>query len=105
MPWFARHQERLFTACGWSGHTDESWLATMLAAPPWDRHVATVEVPWSRRISVVGFGRNLMTKSYVFALGEAARGVVAAEVADLAREHPDGFVVEPFSTYAVMARR
>ena len=46
-----------------------------------------------------------MTKSYVFALGEAARGVVAAEVADLAREHPDGFVVEPFSTYAVMARR
>ena len=33
VPWFARHQERLFTACGWSGHTDESWLATMLAAP------------------------------------------------------------------------
>jgi hypothetical protein len=31
--------------------------------------------------------------------------VVAAEVDDLLREHPDGFVDEPFSTYAVMARR
>ena len=60
VPWFARHQERLFAACDWSGHVDESWLATTLAGPPWDRHVATVEVPWSRRMSVVDFGRNLI---------------------------------------------
>jgi SAM-dependent methyltransferase len=105
VPWFARHQARLFAACRWSGHSDESWLATMLGAPPWDRHVATVEVPWTRRIPVADFGRNLMTKSYVFALGETAADVVAAEVDDLMREHPDGVVDEPFSTYAVMARR
>ena len=24
VPWFARHQERLFAACGWAGHADES---------------------------------------------------------------------------------
>jgi ubiquinone/menaquinone biosynthesis C-methylase UbiE len=24
VPWFAGHQERLFTACGWAGHEDES---------------------------------------------------------------------------------
>jgi len=41
----------------------------------------------------------------VFALADAARDVVAAEGDDLSREHPDGFVEEPFSTYAVMARR
>jgi hypothetical protein len=53
----------------------------------------------------VDFGRNLMTKSYVFALGDRAAGVVADEVAVLEREHPEGWVDEPFSTYAVMARR
>jgi SAM-dependent methyltransferase len=105
VPWFAGHQERLFTACGWAGHEDESWVAEMLAGPRWRRRVATVEIPWSRRLSVVDFGRNMMTKSYVFGLGDQAPDVVAAEVDELAREHPDGFLDEPFSTYAVMARR
>ncbi len=104
-PWFARHQQRLFAACGWSGHADESWVAAKLAAPPWSRRVATVEVPWTRRMSLVDFGRNIMTKSYVFALGDRAADVVAAEVDELAKEHPDGYLDEPFSTYAVMARR
>ncbi len=104
-PWFARHQERLFAACGWTGHTDESWVATKLRDSPWDRRVATVEVPWSRRMSLVDFGRNVMTKSYVFALGDRAADVVAAEVDELAKEHPDGYLDEPFSTFAVMARR
>ncbi len=105
VPWFARHQQRLFAACGWQGHADESWVASKLSEPPWSRHVATVEVPWSRRMSLVDFGRNIMTKSYVFALGDRAADVVAAEVDALAAEHPDGYVDEPFSTYAVMARR
>ena len=103
--WFARHQQRLFAACGWTGHDDESWVADLLACPRWHRHVATVEIPWSRRMSVVDFGRNIMTKSYVFGLGDRAADVVATEVEQLGREHPDGYVDEPFTTYAVMARR
>jgi SAM-dependent methyltransferase len=105
VPWFARHQKRLFHACGWAGHDDESWVAELLAGPRWQRHVATVEIPWSRRMSVADFGRNIMTKSYVFGLGDRAVEVVAAEVEQLLREHPDGVVDEPFSTYAVMVRR
>ncbi len=105
VPWFARHQKRLFDACGWAGHDDESWVADLLAGPRWGRHVATVEIPWSRRMSVADFGRNILTKSYVFGLGDRAVEVVAAEVERLLREHPDGLVDEPFSTYAVMVRR
>jgi hypothetical protein len=67
--------------------------------------VATVEIPWSRRMSVADFGRNLVTKSYVFELGDRAAQVVADEVDALTAEHPDGFLDEPFSTYAVLARR
>jgi SAM-dependent methyltransferase len=105
VPWFAEHQRRLFAACGWEGHTDEAWVADLLAGPPWSRHVATVEIPWSRPISLPDFGRNMATKSYVFGLGEdRAREVVDAEIRELARAHPDGTLHEPFSTYAVMAR-
>lgn len=105
VPWFAQHQERLFVACGWPGHDDEAALAGRLAGQPWHKQVATVEVPWSRTISLADFGRNLMTKSYVFALGDRAREVVAAELEALAAEHPSGLLDEPFSTYAVMTRR
>ena len=105
VPWFAAHQERFWAACGWTGHRDESWVAAELAGPRWERHVATVEIPWSRQLRVADFGRNLATKSYAFALGERAAHVVATEVAALTAEHPDGWVDEPFSTYAVMARR
>jgi len=105
VPWFARHEKRFWAACGWAGHRDESWVADRLAAAPWERHVATVEIPWSRRMSVTDFGRNLVTKSYVFELGDRAAQVVADEVEALTAEHPDGFVDEPFSTYAVLARR
>jgi SAM-dependent methyltransferase len=104
VPWYARHQQRLFAACGWAGHPAESLLAARLPEPPWQRQVATVEIPWSRRISLPDFARNLVTKSYVFALGDRAAGVLAAEVEQLRREHPHGFVDEPFATYAVMAR-
>jgi SAM-dependent methyltransferase len=105
VPWFARHQKRLFDACGWAGHDEESWVADLLAGPRWQRHVATVEIPWSRRMSVADFGRNIMTKSYVFGLGDRAVEVVAAELEQLLTEHPEGVVDEPFSTYAVMVRR
>jgi SAM-dependent methyltransferase len=105
VPWYARHQRRLFAACGWDGHDDESEVADMLAAPPWSRRVATAEIPWSRRISLADFGRNIATKSYVFALGDRAAEVVDAELVELAREHSSGYVDESFTTYAVMARR
>lgn len=103
--WYARHQERLFAACGWSGHADESWVADLLAGDPWNRHVATVEIPWSRHISLDDLARNIATKSYVFALGERGARVVDDELARLRAEHPGGEVEEPFSTYVVMARR
>jgi len=105
VPWFARHQQRLNAACGWPGHDSETWVADLLAGPRWKRHVATVEIPWSRRLSLADFGRNIKTKSYVFALGDRAATVVAEEIAQLEREHPGGHVDEPFTTYAVMARR
>lgn len=106
VPWFAEHQERLFRACEKAEEADESWVADLLAAPPWSRRVATVTIPWSRRIPLEVFGRALMTVSYVFALGPTrAREVVATELSELAAAHPDGDVDEPFTTYAVMARR
>ena len=105
VPWFAEHQQRLFQACDWTGHDDESWVAELLSGPRWGRLVATVEIPWSRTMSLADYGRNMMTKSYVFGLGpDRAREVVAAELAELAREHPSGELVEPFTTYAVFAR-
>ena len=105
VPWFAAHQQRLFAACDWPGHEDHSAVAGALGGAPWHKRVAVVEIPWSRRISLDDFGRNLATKSYVFALGEArAREVVDTELALLAGEHPGGVLEEPFTTYAVMAR-
>ena len=89
MPWFARHQQRLFAACGWAGHDDEAWVAEPLAGPRRGAAgVATVEIPWSRRMSVVDFGRNIMTKSYVFGMGDRAPDVVAAEVDELTSGAP-----------------
>jgi hypothetical protein len=94
----------LFRACGWDGPYDGEGVAQLLADPPWRRHVATVEIPWSRRISLADLGRNIRTKSYVFALGDGAAAVVDAELEQLADEHPAGYLDEPFLTYAVMAR-
>jgi ubiquinone/menaquinone biosynthesis C-methylase UbiE len=106
VPWFAEHQDRLFRACAKPARRDESWVAGLLSDPPWSRRVATVSIPWSRRLTVEEFGRALMTLSYVFELGAAkAREVVDAELAELAAVHPDGTLEEPFTTYAVMARR
>lgn len=105
VPWFADHQDRLHRAMNKPEQPDESWVAEMLAAPPWSRRVAVVEIPWRRRISLHDFGRALLTVSYVFALGDRAQEVVDAELAQLADVHPDGVMDEPFTTYAVMARR
>lgn len=105
VPWFAEHQERLFTAIEKVQHADERWVARMLGDPPWSRRVATVEIPWVRRIALADYARVLHTQSYVFALGESrARPVIDAEVAELAAVHPDGVLDEPFVTYAVLAR-
>jgi SAM-dependent methyltransferase len=105
VPWVAEHQERLYRACGWPGHDDESWVRGLLAGEPWNRRVATVAIPWSRRISLADYATNLRTKSYVINLGEArGREVVATELAELERLHPSGALDEPFETYAVLAR-
>lgn len=105
VPWLAQHQQRLLAACGTQGPDDDVGLEGLLRGPRWNRRVATVEIPWSRRLSLTDFARNVMTKSYVFALGDRAADVVADELSRLEREHPDGYLDEPFSTYAVMARR
>lgn len=105
VPWFAAHQKRLRAACGTPAHVDELWVAELLAAPPWSLRVAIVEIPWTRRISLEHFGRALLTVSYVFELGDAAQEIVEAELAELAKDHPEGALDEPFTTYAVMARR
>ena len=105
VPWFDEHQRRLFAACGWTGHPHDAAVAELLAGPPWSRRVATVEIPWSRRMTLADYGRNLHTKSYVFGLGpHRAAEVVAAEVDELSRVHPSGVLDEHFSTYAVFAR-
>jgi SAM-dependent methyltransferase len=102
--WYARHEGRLFRACGWDGPQDGAGVAELLAGPPWQRQVATVEVPWSRRVSLQDLGRNMRTKSYVFALGDRVDEVVEGELSLLSSEHPSGWVDEPFTTYAVLAR-
>ena len=105
VPWLAEHQERFYRACGWPGHRDESWVRELLAGEPWNRRVATVAIPWSRRIYLVDYATNLRTKSYVINLGEQlGREVVAGELAELERMHPSGWLEEPFETYAVLAR-
>ncbi len=104
--WMSAHQARLFAACGWTGHDDVSLVPDLLRGPRWGKRVATVEIPWNRRIPLEDFGHYIATKSYVFGLGpERARQVVETELCSLAVEHPTGFVDEPFTTYAVLARR
>lgn len=106
VPWFAEHQQRVDAVTGHAEHLDESWTAELLAGEPWSRTVATVTIPWTRRIAVEDYGRALATVSYVFALGEEqAAAVVEREVAELTRAHPGGVLDEPFTTYAVMVRR
>ena len=103
--WLREHDLRVFAACGVPSHGDDSWTADLLAGDPWNRRVATVEIPWSRQVAMDDYGRNLLTKSYVFALGpERAAEVVEAELAELRRVHPSGMLDEPFVTYAVLAR-
>ena len=103
--WMAESQQRVYQACDEPEHADEAWVAELLRTPPWSRRVATVEIPWSRRLSLPDFGRDLGTRSYVFALGpDRATAVVAAELAELERVHPSGVLDEPFTTYAVLAR-
>jgi SAM-dependent methyltransferase len=105
MPWLAEHDRRLFDVCGVEGHGDDTWTADALRGEPWNRHVASVEIPWSRRLSLQDWGRTMMTKSYVFALGQArAAEVVDRELELLAVEHPSGELDEHFVTYAVFAR-
>lgn len=105
VPWMRASRDRVFSACGRPQHTDESWVAELLGGSPWNRRVATVEIPWTRRVTLVDYGRNLGTQSYVFALGpERAAELVAAELAELAAVHPSGELDEPFTTYAVLAR-
>jgi len=103
--WLHEHDRRVFAACGVAAHAADSWTADLLAGEPWNRKVATVEIPWSRQVTMADYGRNLMTKSYVFALGPAgAAEVVEAELAELGPMHPSGVMDEPFVTYAVFAR-
>ena len=105
VPWVHEHDLRLFAACGIPPHPGDEWTAVLLAGKPWRRKVATVEIPWSRRVGLEELGRNMLTKSYVFALGpHRAAAVVDAELAELGRVHPSGVVDEPFVTYAVLAR-
>jgi SAM-dependent methyltransferase len=105
VPWVHEHDRRLFAACGIPPHPGDEWTADLLAGEPWRRKVATVEIPWSRRVGLEALGRTMLTKSYVFALGpDRAAAVVDAELAELRRVHPSGAVDEPFVTYAVLAR-
>jgi SAM-dependent methyltransferase len=105
VPWVHEHDRRLFAACGIPPHPGDEWTADLLAGEPWRRKVATVEIPWSRRVGLEALGRTMLTKSYVFALGpDRAAAVVDAELAELRRVHPSGAVDEPFLTYAVLAR-
>jgi SAM-dependent methyltransferase len=105
VPWVRAHDRRLFAACGVPPHPGDEWSADLLAGDPWRRKVATVEIPWSRQVGLEQLGRNLLTKSYVFALGtDRAGDVVRHELDRLAEEHPSGQLDEPFVTYAVFAR-
>lgn len=105
VPWVAESQARLFSVCRKPEHVDESWVAELLGNPPWSRRVASVEIPWTRRLVLADYGRDLATQSYVFALGpERSAEVVEAELAELGRVHPSGVLDEPFTTYAVFAR-
>jgi SAM-dependent methyltransferase len=102
-PWVAAHQERMFRTCTKPGF-DEREVAHMLAGPPYSRRLATVEIPWSRPISIEHFGRLLRTKSSVLALGDRADALVEREMGLLTQEFPQGVIEEPFITYAVLAR-
>lgn len=57
-----------------------------------------VVLPWSRTISLERYARWLRSKSYVQRLPDV-EGFVAACLADLRQEFPDGQVVEPFCTH------
>lgn len=102
--WYAEHRTRLFQTCPKPQHADESWVADQLRASPWQCHVAIVEIPWRRRISLEDYGRNLLTQSYVFALGGRAEAVVATELEALRADLGSEVIDESFVTYTVLAR-
>ncbi|MDQ1665612.1 MAG: hypothetical protein QOH75_1643 [Actinomycetota bacterium] len=102
--WFAEHTQRLFQVCEKPPRADESWAAELLRGSPWQCHVATVEIPWSRRLSLEDYGRNLLTQSYVFALGDHAPAVVAEELEAIRADLGTDVIDEPFVTYTVLAR-
>jgi SAM-dependent methyltransferase len=102
--WYAEHQTRLSQSCTTPQHIDESWVADLLRASPWDCRVATIEIPWRRRLSLQDYGRCLLTQSHVFALGDRAQSVVETELEALRADLGGEVVDEPFVTYAVLAR-
>lgn len=104
VPWFAAHQQRVLAACRVRTHSDPAQVAELLAGSSQRPRVATVEIPWSRTLSLGDYRRCLRTQSYVFELGDEADAVVEAEMRVLAEEFPQGTLVERFSTYAVLAR-
>jgi ubiquinone/menaquinone biosynthesis C-methylase UbiE len=103
VPWVAAHHERL-SRTSTEPDFDQRQVVNKLAQPPRSRRLATVEIPWSRSISLEQFGRLLHTHSRVFTLGEDADAVVEHELRALAHIFPDGVLEEPFKTYAVLAR-
>jgi SAM-dependent methyltransferase len=104
VPWYAEHQARLSLSFDKPQLADESRVADVLRAPPWRCRVATVEIPWRRRLSVEDYGRSLLTHSYAFALGDRAEAVVATELEALRADLGSDVLDESFVTYAVLAR-
>ena len=106
VPWFARHQQRLFAACGWAGHDDEAWVAraarrAALAATGGDRRDPLEPADVGGRLRPQHHDQVLRVR----ARRPGRRTWSPPRSTSSRREHPGGYLDEPFSTYAVMARR
>jgi SAM-dependent methyltransferase len=105
--WFDRYWSVIEAACpGTNRHQrDADWGATMTGSGLF-RVAEKVVVPWTRSVSVDAWITDLLSHSYIAALGEPEREVAIDEVRSvLLHGFPDGQLSVPYETWLWVAGR
>jgi SAM-dependent methyltransferase len=111
--WFDAYQELVSSSCPgylWGHLRDEQlapdWTDQRVAAQAVVEPVATVVVPWTRRVSVADWITDDRSKSYFIDLEPQTRQSVLDQVAAIiAGQFPDGQMIVRYITTLVLARK
>jgi ubiquinone/menaquinone biosynthesis C-methylase UbiE len=111
--WFERYQDLVAAACPgyhWRNLSDElmapDWADGAVLAVGLVEPVATVVVPWTRRVTAAQWITDERSKSYFIELGPDVREAVLGQVAGIiAEEFPDGQMTVPYITTLLVARK